>query len=78
MIFESMLLFLSVLTVAALAFKDLVQAVILIAAADCVLAFLFILMAAPDIALTQAAVCAGISTVIYMIAIHKTRRHEDG
>ncbi len=76
MIFEATLLVMIALTVAALHVKDLLQAVILLAAADAVLALVFFMLGAPDIAITQAAVCAGLSTTVYMIAIHKTRRHE--
>ena len=76
MILEISLVMLVVLTVAALALKDLIHAIIVLAAAEAILAVVFFLLAAPDIALTQAAVSAGLSTVIYMIAIQKTKRHE--
>jgi len=78
MIFEIALLLLTVLTIVAVQLKDLIHSIILLAAADSVLALVFFLMAAPDIAITQAAVSAGLSTIIYMIAIQKTRRHEHG
>jgi uncharacterized MnhB-related membrane protein len=57
--------------------KDLVYAVILLGGADVTLALGFYLLAAPDIAITQAAVVAGLSTFIFLIAIGKTRRMEE-
>jgi uncharacterized MnhB-related membrane protein len=77
MIFEVMLILMTLVTIAAVQMKDLMHAVILLAGADAMLAIVFFLLAAPDIAITQAAVSAGLSTVIYVIAIHKTRRHEN-
>jgi len=76
MIFETLLVFLIILTIIAVQLKDLIHAVIVLAGAETVLAVLFFMMAAPDIAITQAAVSAGLSTMIFIIAIQKTRRHE--
>lgn len=76
MILEIALVLLVIFTVAAVVVKDLVNAVILLAIADALLAVAFYMMGAPDIALTQAAVVAGLSTFIFMIAINKTRRME--
>lgn len=76
MIFEIALVLLVIFTVAAVIIKDLVHAVILLAIADVLLAVAFYMMGAPDIALTQAAIVAGLTTFIFMIAISKTRRME--
>jgi energy-converting hydrogenase B subunit D len=76
MILEIALVLLVIFTVAAVMIKDLVHAVILLAIADALLAVGFYMMGAPDIALTQSAVVAGLSTFIFMIAINKTRRME--
>lgn len=76
MILEIFLLVLLVLTAVAITMKDLVYAVILLAGADVALAMGFYLMAAPDIAITQVAVVAGLTTFIFMIAISKTQRME--
>ena len=77
MIFEVLLIFLTILTIVAVQLKDLLHAVIILAGAEAVLAVIFFLMAAPDIAITQAAICAGLSTTIYIVAIQKTNRHEE-
>lgn len=76
MILEISLLVLAILTIAAVKTKDLVHAVILLAGADTVLALGFYMLAAPDIALTQVSVAAGLTTFIFLIAINKTRRME--
>ena len=76
MIFEIALVLLVFFTVAAVIIKDLVHAVILLAIADVLLAVAFYMMGAPDIALTQVAIVAGLTTFIFMIAISKTRRME--
>jgi energy-converting hydrogenase B subunit D len=77
MILEISLLVLLILSAVAVRSKDLVYAVILLAGADVALALGFYLLAAPDIALTQAAVAAGLVTFIFLIAINKTRRMEE-
>lgn len=78
MILEICMLGLVALTIVAIEMKDLLHAVIILAAADALLALVFFLLAAPDIAMTQAAVGAGLTTVIFVIAINKTRRMEEG
>jgi energy-converting hydrogenase B subunit D len=76
MMLEISLLMLVIISVVAVRSKDLVYAVILLAGADVALALGFYLLAAPDIALTQAAVVAGLMTFIFLIAINKTQRME--
>lgn len=62
------------ITIAVIESKDLLWSVILMAGADIVLAMLFFMMAAPDVAITQASVVAGLSTLVFILAIGKTRR----
>ena len=57
--------------------KDLLFSVIFLAAVSLNLALIFIILQAPDIAITEAAVNAGLTTLIYVIAIKKTRRREE-
>jgi len=71
-----MLLFMFVLCIIAIEFKNLLYAVITLGGAGIVLAVIFYMLRAPDIAITQAAVGAGVSTVLYIIAISRTRREE--
>jgi uncharacterized MnhB-related membrane protein len=57
--------------------KDLLFSVIFLAVVSMALAVVFLLLQAPDIAITEAAVNAGLTTLIYVIAIRKTRRLEE-
>jgi energy-converting hydrogenase B subunit D len=71
-----LLVFLFVLAIMAIEFKDLLYSVIILTGASITLAMIFYMLQAPDIAITQAAVGAGISTVLYIITISRTRREE--
>ena len=61
----------------AVSFKDLLKATVMLAAMSLLLSLEFYLLQAPDVAITEAAVGAGLSTAIFVIAIKKTRRHEE-
>lgn len=61
----------------AIEMKDLLNAAIVLAAFSLVLTFLFFSLHALDIAIAEAAIGAGVSTVLFVVAISKTRRHED-
>lgn len=76
LIHNGLLVFLFVLYVIAIELKDLLYSVIILGGASIVLAVVFYMLQAPDIAITQAAVGAGVSTVLFVIAISRTRRHE--
>lgn len=77
MILETSLIVLFLMMVVVVILKDLLHAVIFMAGADALLALIFFLLGAPDIALTQIAVTAGLSTIIFIIAVSKTQRMED-
>lgn len=57
--------------------KDLIFSVVFLSISSVLLALIFVLLQAPDIAITEAAVNAGFSTLIYVIAVKKTRRFEE-
>lgn len=57
--------------------KDLLFSVIFTGVVSMSLALIFLVLQAPDIAITEASVNAGLTTLIYVIAIKKTRRHEE-
>ncbi|MBD3305020.1 DUF4040 domain-containing protein [candidate division KSB3 bacterium] len=61
----------------ALRAKDLLNAVILLAVVSLLSALLFFHLHAPDVALTEAAVGAGVSTFVFVWVIHKTSRNDD-
>ncbi len=56
--------------------KDLLLSVIFMGVVSMCLAVIFLVLQAPDIAITEASVNAGLGTLIYVIAVKKTRRHE--
>ena len=57
--------------------KDLLKATVFLAAMSLLLSLEFYLLQAPDVAITEAAVGAGLSTAIFVIAIMKTKRMEE-
>jgi len=73
---NALLVFLFVLCLIAIELKDLLYSVIVLAGASTTLAVIFFMLQAPDIAITQAAVGAGVMTVLFVIAISRTRRQE--
>ena len=77
MIIEIVLLTMVIVSVMAVEMRDLLYAVILLGAVDFLAAVAFFFMAAPDIAITQVAVTAGLSVFIFVIVIGKTGRMED-
>jgi len=56
--------------------KSLLTAVIGVGLVSLFASVIFLLMAAPDVAMTEAAIGAGISTVIFIYAIRKTRERD--
>ncbi len=72
----ALLVFMFVLCIIAIELKDLLYSIIVLAGANISLAVIFFMLQAPDIAITQAAVGAGVATVLFVIAISRTRRQE--
>lgn len=65
-----------ILGIFALASKDLLHSVIALSALSMLSALLFTLLKAPDVAITEAAVGAGITTIIFVWAIRHTQRRD--
>ena len=57
-------------------FKDLMNAVIACAAVSLIASLLFYMLDAPDVAMAEAAIGAGLTTAIFVLAIRKTERRE--
>ena len=70
------LILMLVMSLIAIELKDLLYSVIMLGGSSITLAVIFYMLQAPDIAITQAAVGAGVSTVLFIIAISRTRRQE--
>lgn len=73
---NGLLILMFVLFVIAVELKDLLHSVIVLAGASITLSVIFYMLQAPDIAITQAAVGAGVTTVLLIIAVSRTRRQE--
>jgi energy-converting hydrogenase B subunit D len=56
--------------------KDLLSAVIIFAAYSLVMAVLWLLLRSPDVAMTEAAIGAGVTTIMFVAVISRTRRME--
>jgi len=57
--------------------RDLLYAVIATGVISLVLTALFFILQAPDVALTEAAIGVALTTIIFIITIRNTVRHED-
>jgi uncharacterized MnhB-related membrane protein len=56
--------------------RDLVSAAILVGVVSLMVSYIFLRMNAPDVAMTEAAIGAGLSTVIFLVAIRRTGEKE--
>ncbi len=58
-------------------FKDLLGAAVALAAFSLLLSLEFYILQAPDVAIAEAGIGAGLTTAIFIIAIRGTRRREE-
>jgi len=58
-------------------FKDLLSSAIAFAAFSLLLALEFYLLQAPDVAIAEAGIGAGLTTAIFIVAIRGTKRYEE-
>lgn len=72
-----LLLFLVSTAVAVVLLRDLLAAAVVFSAYSLIMAILWSGLRAPDVALTEAAVGAGVTTVLFVVTIYKTIRKED-
>jgi len=61
----------------ALQSRDLLHGTIALSAASLLSALLYYILHAPDVAITEAAVGAGVSTVVFVWVIRATKRKDD-
>lgn len=71
-----LIVFLIVCAIAVERTKDLLGSVIIFTAYSLVMAVLWLLLRAPDVAMTEAAIGAGITTILFVAVISRTRRME--
>jgi len=58
--------------------RDLLAAALYLGAMSLLLSVEFYLLQAPDVAIAEAAIGAGLTTAIYVVALKRTGRWEDG
>jgi len=59
--------------IVAVTIRSILSAIILVGVVSLMVAYLFLRMGAPDVAMTEAAIGAALSTVIFLIALARTR-----
>ena len=72
-----LLFFLVIFAIAAISMKDLLSAVMIFSAYSLIMALVWMRMNAVDVAFTEAAVGAGITTVLLIAALSRTKRREE-
>jgi len=72
-----LLLFLIILALVVVFTKDLLAAAMVFSVYSLVMAIIFTRLQSPDVALTEATVGSGITTMLFIVAIIKTTRRED-
>ena len=76
-LFDIVLLLLLISTaVAVIRMKDLLAAAIAFSSYSFIMCLLWLHRGAPDVAMTEAAVGAGVTTVLFLVAISRTTRRE--
>jgi multicomponent Na+:H+ antiporter subunit A len=73
----ALILCMLVAAVATSVLRDLVGAVVTSAAVSLLASLLFYLLDAPDVAMAEAAIGAGLTTAILIVAVRKTKRYEE-
>ncbi|MCD6574522.1 DUF4040 domain-containing protein [Candidatus Aerophobetes bacterium] len=73
---EVILILLVIFGTLSLQFKKLLNAVICLAIFSLLSSLLFYYLHAPDVAIAEAAVGAGVATVLFVVIISKTRKEE--
>jgi len=71
-----LLLFLIVCAISVARTRDLLSAVVIFAAYSLIMAVVWQQLEAPDIAITEAAIGAGVTSLLLIATISKTRREE--
>jgi len=71
-----LLIFMVVAAIAVARAKDLVSAVVIFASYSLAMAIMWQMLQAPDIAITEAAVGAGLTSLLFLATIARTQRYE--
>ncbi|MDD3068217.1 MAG: DUF4040 domain-containing protein [Acholeplasmataceae bacterium] len=71
-----LVVFLIVCAIAVEKTKDLLSAVIIFSAYSLMMSVLWLILKSPDVALTEAAVGAGVTSILFIAVISRTKRYE--
>ncbi len=71
------LAFLVVTAIAAISLKDLFASVVVYSAYSFCICLTYLILRSPDVAIAEAALGAGVSTILFITALSKTSRKED-
>lgn len=71
-----LILFLIACAIAVERTKDLLSAVIIFSAYSLMMSVLWLVLKTPDVALTEAAIGAGITSILFIAVISRTERYE--
>ncbi|MEO0280926.1 MAG: hydrogenase subunit MbhD domain-containing protein [candidate division WOR-3 bacterium] len=66
-----------ILSIISILVKDLLYSVLSLALLSLITSILFLILNAPDVAITEAAVGAALTTVIYIFGIRRTKREDE-
>lgn len=72
-----LVLLMLIAAIAALIFKDLINAVIASCLVSLFASILFYFLQAPDVAMAEASIGAALVTAVFIIAIRRTKRYEE-
>ncbi|MCF7919619.1 MAG: DUF4040 domain-containing protein [Candidatus Cloacimonetes bacterium] len=61
----------------ALYLKDLLSAIIASGAISLMASVIYIILAAPDVAMTEAAIGSGLTTIVFLYALHLVRKKQE-
>lgn len=73
-LYAALLAFVVLTALAAVLLRDILSAIIAFAGFSFGVAIIYVLLAAPDVALTEAAVGAGVTTILFLVTIVRTVR----
>jgi len=60
----------------AIQLKEMIAAIVSAGVVSLFASILFVLLAAPDVAMTEAAIGSGLTTIIFLYALSKINKHE--
>jgi multicomponent Na+:H+ antiporter subunit A len=77
LVISLLILLMLVAAIAAIFFKDLINAVIVSCMVSLIASILFYFLQAPDVAMAEASIGAALVSAVFIIAIRRTKRYEE-